>query len=170
MAITPYQLTAGPRGRLTMASSGAGRMVPDELLGELQELILTAVLLRQRLPASRQPLYLPGLERLLEAGEIDLLDDELALSLALTDMPVQVRKRTHQALTTNLERSAWPTAYYLAFAPPERENGHIIRMRLALFRLPGGGWPAEPVSGMDIVFRRTAERWQAAGEATVFVE
>lgn len=170
MAITPYQLTAGQRGRRMMASSGAGRMVPDELLGELQELILTAVLLRQRLPASRQPLYLPGLERLLEAGAVDLLDEELATSLALADMPVQVRKCTQRALTEGLERSTRPTAYYLAFAPPERENGHIIRIRLTLYRLPGGRRPAESVSGMDIVFRRTAERWQAAGEATVFVE
>lgn len=153
-----------------MVSSGAGRMVPDELLGELQELILTAVLLRQRLPGSRQPLYLPGLERLLEGGTVDLLDEHLATSLTLADMPVHVRKRTRQTFVEGLERSAWPAGYYLAFARPERENGHIIRMRLSLYRLPGARRPAELVNGMDIVFRRTEERWQAAGEATVFVE
>jgi hypothetical protein len=145
-------------------------MVPEELLGELQELILTAVLLRQRLPGSRQPLYLPGLERLLEGGTVDLLDEQLAASLALDDMPVKVRKRTNQSLVEGLERSAWPTTYYLAFGPPERENGHIIRMRLALFRVARAGRTDEPVSGIDVVFRRTEERWQAAGEASVFVE
>jgi hypothetical protein len=153
-----------------MAAGGAGRTVPNELLGELQELILTAVLLRQRLPGNRQPLHLPGLERLLESGTVDLLDEHLAANLALTDMPVQVRKRTLQSLVASLERSAWPTAYYLAFAPPERENGHIIRMRLALYPVPRAGRATDPISGIDVVFRRTEERWQAAGEASIFVE
>ena len=152
-----------------MSDRAVERGVPDDVLSELQETTLTAALLRQRMPGSRQPVAIPGLELLLAGGMIELLDEHLAQQLNLDGLPTPMRRRSRAQLSAAFATSAWQTRYHLAFAAPERENGHI-RLRLVLERLSANvAEPFELVSGIEIVFRRDGERWVAASEPNVFV-
>lgn len=152
-----------------MSDKAVERGVPDDVLAELQETTLTAALLRQRLPGSRQPISLPGLELLLAAGAIELLDEHLAHQLNLDGLPTPTQRRSRAQLSAAFATSTWQTRYHLAFSAAERENGHI-RLRLVLERLSANvAEPFELVSGIEMVFRREGERWVAASEPNVFV-
>ena len=141
-------------------------VVSDEVLGQLQELLLKAVLLGQKLPGLNQVVQFPDLPFLLQESTVTLIDENLANSVTITKITVSVRILSQEALLEEAHEEG--DIAYLRFQPPEMED-NTVRLTLEARICPQN--PNQPVlglSGIQVTFHRILGIWQVVDEPILF--
>lgn len=133
-----------------------------EEIGELQEILLTAILSSQPLPGADKPINFPDLAMIVNQPNIILADENLVRSVQIkaSPKPVQIlssdemreQARTHGDLT------------YLHFQPPEVGDNSVG------LTLEGRIMPRNPdqrtlgLSTIQIRFHKVGDQWLAQGD------
>jgi len=141
-------------------------VVSDEVLGQLQELLLNAILLGQELPGIDQSVRFPDLPFLLRESTVTLIDENLANSVSAEEILVPVRILSLEALLE--EAHAQGDIAYLRFQPLEIE-GDTVRLTLEAKVCPHD--PNQSVlglSGIQVTFQKVSGNWQVAKEPILF--
>jgi len=150
----------------SMSGSPLQSIMPDEVLGQLQELFLKAVLLGQKLPGLNQVVQFPDLPFLLQESTVNLIDENLANSVSITKITVPVRILSQEALLEEAHEEG--DIAYLRFQPPEMEDS-TVRLTLEARIFPQN--PNQPVlglSGIQVTFHRILGIWQVVNEPILF--
>jgi hypothetical protein len=140
--------------------------VPNETLRHLQETLLEAVLLNQRLPGGEQPVLLPDLPWVLRQSTVILIDENLAESISAERLPMPISVLPLEALKE--EARTRGDVAYLRFQPAEIQ-GDTVRLTLQ-----AGIVPEDPnrralgLSGLQVQFQEGADRWEVTSEPVFF--
>ena len=137
----------------------------DEVLGRLQELVLSAALASRSLPGLDRPLRLPDIAFVLRGPAILLSNENLAGSPAPEGLPLPLRILSPEAVQE--EARAQGDLAYLRFQPP------MVRDDTVSLTLEGRIAPqsaAHPLGlgGVRVVFREDAGEWRAVDEPLSF--
>jgi hypothetical protein len=141
--------------------------VKEELIGQLQETLLKALLLNQPLPGSTKPIVFPDLSLILRQSTIPLIDENLAKSICVAALAKPVRVLSLDDLLE--EARAQGNLAYLRFQPAERLSFDVVRVTLQ-----AGLAPDDPdqhtmgLSGIQVKFQKVADQWRAIDEPVFF--
>jgi hypothetical protein len=141
-------------------------IMSDEVLGQLQELLLKAILLGQKLPGLDRSIQFPDLPFLLQESTITLIDENLKNSISFAEVPIPIRILSQQALLE--EAHTQGDIAYLRFQPSEIE-GDTVRLTLEAKVYPHD--PNQSVlglSGIQVTFQRVSGNWQVFREPILF--
>jgi hypothetical protein len=133
-------------------------MSSNQVLMQLQEMLLRAVLLGQPLPGYDQPVRIPDLEFITRQPDIYLVDQNLAGPITLPDAPKPLR--IVSAETLQQEAQIKGNIAYLQFHVTEAADSSI-RLRLET-RIA----TAEPnrgelgLSSIDVTFSKVGNEWR----------
>ncbi|HEX2282952.1 MAG TPA: hypothetical protein VHG52_14435, partial [Thermomicrobiales bacterium] len=139
----------------------------EQDLAYLQEVLLKAAALGQRLPGLQQPIVLPLHCRLRTGSSHPFLTEHLSPALNLNDVPAMLRP-----MSANEYRAAYPggaDVRYLTFQPPDISPGRIRLVISALRGRPDGDPPPDEVGNLQAEFRLADGRWEAAGMPDLFI-
>ena len=149
-----------------MSGSPLQSVVSDEVLGRLQELLLNAILLGQKLPGIDQSVRFPDLPFLLQESTVTLIDENLANSVSAEEVLVPVRILSLEALLE--EAHAQGDIAYLRFQPLEIE-GDTVRLTLeAKICTHDPNQPVLGLSGIQVTFQKISGDWQVVNEPVLF--
>ena len=144
----------------------AGSTPPDEALGQLQEMLLRAVLSRDFLPGGRQLVEMPDLSWVLREPTVLLSNENLAGSLLLEELPVPIRITSPEDIVEEARASG--DIAYLRFHPAQ-EEGEVVRLTLEARIVPKDpGLHALGLSGIQANFRQDDGGWQTIDEPLYF--
>jgi hypothetical protein len=139
----------------------------DEDVAYLQEVILKAAAMGQRLPGLMKPLLLPYDCQLRSGSPKRLLTDSLSRAFDLSNLPSML-----QPLTTDEYQSGHETGSdidYLTFQPPDISRNRIRLVISAVRGHPGGDTPPREIGNLEAEFRLADNRWEAVGMPHVFI-
>ena len=140
----------------------------DLVLAYLQELLLTAVILEERLPGARRPLRVLSGSGLIEIPS-RILRSNLARAINLEDLPrrLDVFSSEHQDLTKGLPTDG--ELLYFAFRPAVWA-GDRVELSLAIDAMtPSGGESScREIGRIDAEFQQLGGRWAALGDPHVY--
>jgi hypothetical protein len=143
-----------------------GSTLPNEALGQLQETLLRAVLLRDFLPGGRQPVEMPDLSFVLRQPTVLLSNENLARSLSLEELPVPIRIISPEGIVEEARASG--DIAYLRFHPAQ-EEGEVVRLILEARIVPQDpGLHAVGLSGIQANFRQVEGGWETVDEPLFF--
>ena len=149
-----------------MSGSPLQSIMPDEVLGQLQELLLKAVLLGQKLPGLNQVVQFPDLPFLLQESTVTLIDENLANSVSAEGVLVPVRILSLEALLK--EAHAQGNIAYLRFQPLEIEDDTVRLTLEAKICTHDPNQPILGLSGIQVTFQRISGDWQVVNEPVLF--
>jgi hypothetical protein len=130
------------------------------VIGQLQEALLKAVLLREPLPGVSQPLAFADLAFVLNQPEILVSNEHVAGPIAINDAPRSVRVLSPSDIA-KLVRHATGDVVFLRFQQPEVANDTVgLTLEAKLVPRDGGQQPLG-LSGVQVRFRKIGGRWQA---------
>lgn len=127
-------------------------------LGELQGLLLRAVLRGEPLPGGHEPVRFPDLRFVLAGPEVLVLDENLARPPEVEDFPKPVRVVGGEDLR---DERPDDDVTYLRFGPAE-EADDIVRINLEARIRPREGRQALGLGGLQARFQRVGSSWQLA--------
>ncbi|MBW4450574.1 MAG: hypothetical protein KME38_28040 [Spirirestis rafaelensis WJT71-NPBG6] len=149
-----------------MSVSHLQSTVSDEVLGQLQELVLKAILLGQRLPGIDQSVRFPDLPFLLQKSTVTLIDENLANSVSIAEISVPVRILPQEALLEKAHEQG--DIAYLRFQPPGIED-NVVRLTLKADICPqDSSQPVLGLSGIQVTFQKISGNWQVVNEPILF--
>jgi hypothetical protein len=138
----------------------------DKAVRRLQELLLTAVLLRRPLPGVDRALVLPDLDFVLREESVVVANENLAGSLSLEGLARPVRILSPDDIREEASRRG--DVAYLRFEPAERA-GDAIRLTLQARMAPSDpGRGVLGLSGVQLRFREVAGEWEVAEDPVFF--
>lgn len=138
----------------------------DEVLRQLQETLLKAILLKERLPGGNQPIMFPDLSFILGQPTIVLVDENLAGPVTIEQPPKPIRIMSREDLL--LEARTKGDIAYLLFRPPQGEDKSVkltLEAKIA---------PCDPtqltlgLSGVQVKFQKVTGQWEAIEEPAFF--
>ncbi|HVF51199.1 MAG TPA: hypothetical protein VNA19_13990 [Pyrinomonadaceae bacterium] len=137
----------------------------DKTLAQLQKSLLECALSGQPLPGSDRPFRFPDLAFVKNQPEVFLLDENLAESISVEDMPLPVRVMSRDELQAAAQAEGDRT--YLSFQPPHRA-GDAVRLGLeAKIATPNPSQRALGLSSVQVKFHKVGDDWQADDEPTM---
>jgi hypothetical protein len=139
----------------------------DEAIAHLQEMMLKAVALGQRLPGLEKPIVMPVHCQLRSGRSHALLTDNLSPSLNLHTLPGMLRPVStaeYQSTSSDI-----PDSWYLAFQPPQSSPGRIRLVISALRGKPGRKPPPVEIGNLQAEFHFTGSRWEAVAMPSLFI-
>jgi len=138
----------------------------DEVLRHLQETLLKAVLLSQRLPGGNQPIMFPDLSFILRQPNVVLVDENLVGPVSIEESPTRVRLLSRETLQQEARTQGDIT--YLRFQPPVGE-GNAVRLTLeAKIAARDPDQRILGLSGIQVKFEEVAGQWEAVDEPIFF--
>lgn len=138
----------------------------DEVIRDLQEMLLKAVLLVQRLPGCNQPIIFPDLSFILNQPTIVLINENLAGTVSIEESPKPVCILSQEALLQ--EASTQGDINYLRFQTPIVED-NAVRLTLEAKIAPRD--PEQRtlgLGGIQVKFQEVEGQWEAADEPIFF--
>ncbi|MGI2908101.1 hypothetical protein [Tolypothrix sp. VBCCA 56010] len=149
-----------------MSVSHLQSTVSDEVLGQLQELVLKAILLGQRLPGIDRSVRFPDLPFVLQKSTVTLIDENLANSVSIAEISVPVRNLSQEALLEEAREQG--DIAYLRFQPPGIED-NVVRLTLEAKVCPhDSSQPVLGLSGIQVTFQKVSGNWQVVNEPVLF--
>ena len=138
----------------------------DKALGQLQGMMLEAILTASPLPGHSRPLDLPDLALAQGQPGILLSSENLGGPISVLGAPKPVYILPEEAILERAQREG--DLFYLRFQPPHRvEGGVLLTLQISIApRVPGS--PVLGLSGVQVTFHRSGRRWQAAEETAAF--
>ena len=139
----------------------------DEDVAYLQEVLLKAAAMGQRLPGLLKPILLPFDCQLRSGSPKKLLTDNLSRAFDLNDLP-----STLQPLTTDEYRSDLETGTdidYLTFQPPDISHNRIRLVISAMRGRPGENSPPREMGNLEAEFHLSDNRWEAVRMPNLFI-
>jgi hypothetical protein len=137
----------------------------DKTLAHLQKSLLESALSGQPLPGSEQPFRFPDLAFVKNQPEVFLLDENLAGSLSVEDMPVPVRVLSRDEIQRAAQAEGDRT--YLSFQPPHKADGAVRLGLEAKIATPNPSQRAMGLSSVQVEFRKVGDDWKADDEPTM---
>lgn len=145
-------------------------MGSDVTLGYLQELLLSATLLGERLPGSRKPVRLSTRSGNHLQPPTRILRTNLAASLKLDDLPRHLQAISPEQLAPLLSQSNNEDRSFLAFQPAEWMSDRVeISMVIGTMQEGRCGWRCREVGRVQVVFHQVEGRWSTLGEPHMFI-
>jgi len=144
----------------------ASHVAEDDVVRRLQEMLLSAVLLRRPMPGSDRPLVLPDLEFVLRQGSVILTNENLSGRLSVEGLPKPLQILSPAEVRAKAEGEG--DLAYVRFRPPSREDT-VIRITLEARIAPRD--PERVVlglSGVQVDFQEVDGEWEVAGEPAFF--
>lgn len=149
-----------------MSVSHLQSTVSDEVIGQLQELVLKAILLGQRLPGIDRSVRFPDLPFVLQKSTVTLIDENLANSVSIAGISVPVRILSQEALLEEAREQG--DIAYLRFQPPGIED-NVVRLTLEAKVCPhDSSQPVLGLSGIQVTFQKISGNWQVVNEPILF--
>ena len=142
----------------------------DSILGYLQELVLMAVMLGERLPGTRRPLRLIAGGRLLREIPSMIVRSNLAQSLKLDDLPGRLELLSLEQLKTEEQLLVDEEISFLAFRPPVWQANRIeLSMVIGGVNQEDGRWRCHEIGHVDTAFHEISGRWAAISEPHIYL-
>ena len=142
---------------------------PDSILGYLQELVLIAVMLGERLPGTRRPLRVLSGGRGLRDLPSKIIRSNLAQSLKLDDLPRRLDILSLDQLTLEEQLLIDQEINFLAFRPPVWRDDEIeLSMVIGGMNRGEGDWQCREIGHVSTAFRQTSGRWAAISEPHIY--
>lgn len=142
----------------------------DAVLGYLQELVLSAALLGERLPGARRPVRLGGKGKTLRGLPTRILSANLASSLKLDDLPRRLEAISADQLVPSELLAFEDEIGFLAFRPASWKSSSVeLSMVIATVRGDQESWQCREVGHIDATFRQIDGRWSTFGEPHVYI-
>jgi len=138
----------------------------DKALGQLQGMMLKAVLTASPLPGHSRPLDLPDLSLVLGQPAVVLSSENLGGPITVEGAAKPLYILPEEAILERAQREG--DLNYLRFQPPHRiKGGVLLTLQISIApRVPGS--PVLGLSGVQVTFYRSGRRWQAAEETAAF--
>jgi hypothetical protein len=138
----------------------------DEVLRQLQETLLKAVLLSQPLPGSSQPIVFPDLSFIQHQPTIIVLDENLAGPMLIEEVPTPIRRLRRETLRQ--EASTQGDITYLSFRPSTLE-GNAVQLTLEAKIAPRNlKQRVLGLSGIQAKFEEFEGHWEVVDEPIFF--
>src|SRR5215207_9189274 len=132
-------------------------MSSNQVLMQLQEMLLRAVLLGQPLPGYDQPVKLPDLEFITRQPDIYLVDQNLAGPITLPESPKPLQIVSIETLKQKAQKG---NIAYLQFHVTEATDS-LIRLRLEARIATGELNRGElGLSSIDVTFSKAGNEWR----------
>ena len=149
-----------------MPSARSGSKLSDKALGQLQGMMLEAILTASPLPGHSRPLDLPDLPLVLGQPAVVLSSENLGGPISVKGAAKPLYILAEEAIVERAQREG--DLNYLRFQPPHRiEGGVLLTLQISIApRVPGS--PVLGLSGVQVTFHRSGRRWQAAEETAAF--
>ena len=142
----------------------------DSILGYLQELVLMAVMLGERLPGTRRPLRLLASGRLLREIPSKIVRSNLAQSLKLDDLPRPLEPLSLEQLKSQEQLLVDEEFSFLAFRPPVWQTNRIeLSMVIGGVDQEDGSWRCREIGHIDTAFHEISGRWAAVSEPHIYL-
>jgi hypothetical protein len=154
------------QGELPMFDVKSPTLSSGEVVRHLQETLLNAVLLSQRLPGGKRQIVFPDLPFILRQPTVVLLEENLAKGISIEDLQKPIRMLSREALVQEARIQGDIT--YLRFQPVQRE-GRVVQLTLEAKIAP-----RDPVqhtlglSGIQVKFQEVAGQWEVVDEPVFF--
>ena len=137
----------------------------DEVLGRLQELVLSAALAGRSLPGLDRPLRLPDVAFVLRGPAILLSNENLAGALAPEGLPLPLRILSPEVVRE--EARVRGDLAYLRFQPPTG-GSDTVSLTLEARIAPQSAAHPLGLGGVRVDFREDAGEWRVADEPLSF--
>jgi hypothetical protein len=142
----------------------------DSVLGYLQELMLMAVMLGERLPGTRRPLRLLAGGRLLRDIPSRIIQSNLAQSIRLDDLPRQLEPLSIDQLKTQEQILVDEEFSFLAFRAPVWQADRVeLSMVIGGVDQEDGSWRCREIGHVDTAFHEISGRWAAISEPHIYL-
>lgn len=145
--------------------------IPDTTLGYLQEIVLSAALLGERLPGTRRPLSsVCGCWRRHDQP-VRVLTSNLARSLRIDHLPGRVRALTPEQLSGEAGERDGGEVCFVSFQPAVCQTNRVqIMLEVGAARYEGWGWRQRELCSIEAEFQDQDGRWVATREPSIFVD
>ncbi len=141
--------------------------IPDPTLAQLQRTMLTAALLGQRLPGSKQPLLCPGVSQLLKQQTIYIAEENLSSDFSTENLPRPAQIVNRDELVSMARAGSGPV-HYLQFDPVEYEH-RVIRITMeSTSAVVNSPLRLTSLGGVQGTFQETDEGWRAVREPIIY--
>lgn len=142
----------------------------DSILGYLQELVLMAAMLGERLPGTRRPLQLLASGRAVRGLPSKIVRSNLAQSLKLDDLPRRLELLSVEQLKLEEQLLADEEISFLAFRPAVwRDNRVELSMVIGGMNREDGDWRCREIGHVDTAFHEISGRWAAVSEPHIYL-
>lgn len=133
-------------------------MPPTDVILNLQELLLRAVLLGQLLPGQSESVRLPDLSFVLREPVIYLAEENLAGSVTLTDLAKPLRTLTVDEVNTLARQHG--DIPYLYFLAPEAKDDEVRLTLVARIAAQDPNKQPLGLSGVHVIFVHIETGWK----------
>lgn len=143
----------------------------DSILGYLQELVLTAAMLGERLPGTRRPLQLLASGRAIRDLPLKIARSNLAQSLKLDELPRKLELLSIEELKIEEQLLVDEEISFLAFRPAIwRDNRVELSMVIGGMNREEGDWRCREIGHVDTAFHELSGRWAAISEPHIYLD
>jgi hypothetical protein len=139
----------------------------DEDIAHLQEIVLKAAILGQRLPGLQKPIIIPFSRLFRHDAAHPLLLDNLSPALNLNNVPEVLRPMSAAEYLSRAPRN--PGDWYLMFQPPDISPSRIRLVISALRGEPGSKPPPVEIGNLQAEFHFSGGRWEAVTMPSLFI-
>ena len=142
----------------------------DSILGYLQELMLMAAMLGERLPGTRRPLQLLSSGRRLRDIPSNIVRSNLAQSLKLDELPRRLDALSLDQLELEEQLLVDGEISFLAFRPAVWRDGRVeLSMLIGGMNREDGDWHCREIGHVDSAFHEISGRWAAVSEPHIYL-
>ena len=138
----------------------------NEMLRQIQETLLQAVLLSQPLPGNNEPLAFPDLPFILRQPAVIVLDENLMGPISVADLTNPVRFLSLEAIRKEAHTQGDIT--YLHFQPPVQEGDEVVITLEAQIAPHNPSQQTLGLSSVRIKFKQINDQWVAVEPPTFF--
>ena len=143
---------------------------PDSILGHLQELVLMAAILGERLPGTRRPLQLLSRGRRMGDMPHKIVQSNLAQSLKLDDLPRRLELLSVEQLGREKNLLNDGEINFLAFRPAVWNDDRVeLSMVIGGMNKKKGDWRCREIGHVDTAFHEISGRWAAVSEPHIYL-
>jgi hypothetical protein len=149
-----------------MPTTNSGSKLSDETLGQLQGAMLEALLTSSPLPGHSRMLNLPDLPLVLGQPDVVVSSENLGGPVRLPGLTRPIYILSEEAILQRAQNQG--DFQYLWFQPPQSiQDGVLLTLQIRIAqRAPN--LPILGLSGVQVTFRQSGTRWQAAEETAGF--
>lgn len=142
----------------------------DSILGYLQELVLMAVMLGERLPGTRRPLQLLSSGRRLRDIPSTIVQSNLAQSLKLDELPRRLETLSLDQLKLEEQLLIDGEISFLAFRPAVWRDDRVeLSMVIGGVNREEDSWHCREIGHVDTAFHEISGRWAAISEPHIYL-
>jgi len=140
----------------------------DTVLAYLQELLLTAVMLEERLPGARRPVRVLSGSGLREIPTW-ISNSNLARGLKLEDLPHRLQVLPSDRRELAMREPPGGELLFLAFRPAYWAEDRVeLSLAIGALGHTGEEWSCREIGRIDAEFQQLDGRWAALGDPHVF--